>query len=269
MPVPHDTIEKLRTVFGSLSTLGASLDEAQWKSPTDLPGWSVQDNLSHLVGIERMLQGLPRADHTPPDAPHVKNPIGAANEIEVDSRRHLPGAAVLAEWDEIAASRLATLDIAGSDYFDAEAMTPTGPGTVADFLHIRVMDCWAHEQDMRRAVGMTGHLDGPVAEHSIDRLIRTLPIVIGKRAATPEGAAVAFDLTGPIERHLVFEVRNGRAGSVSSPTSEPVASVAMDSETFGILAFGRRPAAEMLDRVTLAGDTELARRIVDSLNMMI
>ena len=51
--IPTTTINTLAECFGSLSDLGAMFSEAEWKTSTDLPGWSVQDNLSHLIGIER------------------------------------------------------------------------------------------------------------------------------------------------------------------------------------------------------------------------
>ncbi len=95
-------------------------------------------------------------------------------------------------------------------------MTPTGPGTMADFLAIRILDCWLHEQDIRRALGRRGNLDGAAAEHTIDRLIRTLPIVVGKRAACPEGAAVTVRITGPVERIVHCEVHDGRAAIVDA-----------------------------------------------------
>jgi hypothetical protein len=57
--IPHDTIDALAMCFTTLSELGSHLSEPEWKTATDLPGWSVQDNLSHLVAIERTLQGLP------------------------------------------------------------------------------------------------------------------------------------------------------------------------------------------------------------------
>lgn len=269
MPIPTDTIDKLEQTWRAISALGAQLTEAQWKLPSDNPGWTVQDNLSHLVGTERGLQGLPAADVEVEPRPYVKNPIGAANEREVELRRGRTGAEVLAEWDETVALRLATLRSAGEDHFAQPTMTPTGPGTLADFLHIRVLDCWAHEQDIRRAVGIPGSLDTASAAHTIDRLIRTLPIVVGKRAGTPEGGAVAFDITGPVERHLVYEIREGRATQVDAPTNPPLATVAFDSDTFATLALGRRPASAMAGQVELTGDAELGRRVVDQLSMMI
>lgn len=269
MPIPTDTIATLRSVWGSISELCADLDEEQWKRPTALPGWTVQDNLAHLVGTERMLQGLGKTGDPAPPADHVKNAIGVMNEQHVHARRGHTGAEVLAEWNELIAVRLATLETADEAYFAAEAMTPTGPGTLADFLHIRVLDNWAHEQDIRRALGRPGGYGSDAAAHTIDRLIRTLPIVVGKRAATPEGQAIEFDITGPVARHLVYEVQGGRAALVDTPTHPPAATIRTDADTFAALALGRQQAWEAADRVKITGDAELGRRAIESLNMMI
>ena len=267
--IPTDTIDKFETTWRSISLLGAMLDEHEWKQPTDLAGWTVQDNLAHLIGTERSLQGLPAAAMPEALGVHVKNPIGQFNEAEVDARRGMTGAEVLAEWNALVDLRLATLRNGDDAYFAKEMVTPTGPGTLADFLHIRVLDSWIHEQDMRRAVGKPGHLAGSAAEHTIDRLLRTIPIVVGKRAATPEGAAVVIDIVGDVNRHVVCEVTGGRAAVVDAATSEPLATVTLDAETFIMLATGRRPASALADRIALTGDEVLGQRVVDNLNMMI
>jgi uncharacterized protein (TIGR03083 family) len=172
-------------------------------------------------------------------------------------------------WNDLVELRLTTLGAGDEAYFATEMATPTGPGTMADFLSIRVLDCWLHEQDMRRAVDRPGHLGGPAAELTIDRLLRTLPIVVGKRAATPEGGAVVIDVTGDVTRHVVCEVNGGRAAVVDQPTAEPLATITLDSEAFIILATGRRNAASLADRLDVSGDSEFARRVVTQLNMMI
>lgn len=267
--IPTDTIDKLEQTFRSISELGASLSEAEWKTATELPGWSVQDNLSHLIGIERMLEGLPPAEHEAPTVGYVKNPIGEMNEREVDLRRHRSGEDVLAEWNDIAARRLGTLRSADEAYFAQETMTPTGPGTLADFLHIRVLDCWVHEQDMRRAVRRPGHFEGPAAEHTIDRLTRTLPIVVGKRAAAPEGSTVVIDVTGPVERTVPITVVDGRARVGEEVPEEVTAGLTLDAEAFVMLATGRRTARELDGRWTVTGDTELGTAVAEQMNMMI
>lgn len=265
--IPHDTIDTLEQCWRSIATLLPGLREDDWKAPTDLPGWTVQDNLAHLIGTERMLQGLPATEHRADPRPYVHNPIGEMNEHEIDARRTMTGEQVAAEWTELVALRSATLHAADEAYFAQPAIMPTGPGTVGEFLHIRVLDCWLHEQDMRRAVGRPGNLSGPSAELTIDRLIRTIPIVVGKRAATPEGGAVAIDITGGVERHLCYEVQGGRAAQVAASTNPPLVAIALDTEAFVVLAAGRRRADQVHAGVT--GDAELAARILTQFNMMI
>ena len=267
--IPTDTVDKLESIWRSISNLGAELDEQQWKLATDLEGWTVQDNLAHLIGTESVLQGLPAATKPAAMGGHVKNPIGQFNEAEVEARRACSGAEVLAEWNDLVDLRVATLRSEDDAYFAREMATPTGPGTMADFLHIRVLDGWIHEQDMRRAVGMPGHLGGPAAEHTVDRLLRTVPLVVGKRAATPEGRAVIVEITGDVTRHIVCEVTNGRAAIVPEPTTDPMATVTLDTEAFVVLATGRCPVAAISDRIELGGDQALGQAVVDNLNMMI
>lgn len=265
--IPTKTIDVLEQCWRSLSSLGAQLTEADWKTPTDLPGWSVQDNLSHLIGIERMMQGLAGTEHRAAATDYIRNPIGEMNENEVDARRASRGTEVLSEWNELIAIRSQSLRAGDDAYFAQPAMTPTGPGTLADFLEIRILDCWLHEQDMRRATGRAGNLAGAAAEHTVDRLVRTIPIVVGKRAATPEGGAVAIDILGGVERHLVCEVTNGRAALVVAASSPPLATIGLSTESFIVLASGRQTS----DRVgaTVAGDQELAQRVLSRFNMMI
>src|SRR4051812_12584032 len=92
---PAALVEGLEAVWRSIDDLCAGLDEEQWRAPTACPGWSVQDNLAHLIGIESMLLGREAAPAVEmPD--YVRNPIGESNENEVVLRRSRTGAEVLA-----------------------------------------------------------------------------------------------------------------------------------------------------------------------------
>jgi len=267
--IPTDTINKLEETWNSISEFGSQLTEAQWKTPSQLPAWTVQDNLSHLVGTESGLEGLAKSSHKAADVSHTKNPIGEANENDVDSRRSMTGAAVLAEWKALIATRIHTLRNADDAYFEKESFTPTGPGTLADFLHIRVLDSWIHEQDMRRTAGIPGHQGGPAAEHTIDRLIRTIPIVVGKRAATPEGGTVVVAITGAVKRTVATTVVEGRAQVSTEVPPSVLVTITMDSDVFLQLATGRATHAELGSGIAITGDSELGTRVVSQFNMMI
>ena len=97
----------LDTVWESMSKLCEPLTEEQWKLATDCPGWSVQDQMSHIAALESKLAGGPALDHTPPESSNVKNPQGATNEADVDYRRSWSGSEVLQEFNEGLVSKLA------------------------------------------------------------------------------------------------------------------------------------------------------------------
>jgi uncharacterized protein (TIGR03083 family) len=268
---PEDTIAKLENTWSSLAAVCRELSDPEWEAATACPGWSVKDHVSHLIGFERVLNGRPAADHVAPEAAWVRNAIGAANENEVDARRSLPGGEVLAEFEEVTAARLEQLRALPEEAWTAESWTPIGPGTVLDLLQIRVLDSWVHEQDVRRAVGRPGNQTGPAAEHTVDRLARTLAATFGKRAGAPEGASLDVRITGPVERSVFLRMESGRAQRLDAPPENPTVALAMASTTFVSLATGRTTpdGALAVGEVEQRGDEALGRAVLDNLNQMI
>jgi uncharacterized protein (TIGR03083 family) len=265
----EQTIELLASVWSSIGDLCRGLDAAAWERPTDCPGWSVKDNVAHMIGTERMLLGeQPTASATPDaadaaDAPHVRNDIGRLNEQWVESYRSLSGPDVLAAFDDVTARRLETLRAMTAEQWDAEGFTPEGPGPYRQFMAIRVFDCWFHEQDIREALDLPGDLEGPVADHSIARIERGLPYVVGKKAATPQGSTVVFDVRG--EPRVVVPVAvEGRAAVLDTVPTEPTVRLSMERRAYARLAGGRWTGERALaeQRVDIEGDRELGERIV-------
>ena len=186
------SVENLAVLWASIDDLCSGLEPAEWDLPTGCPGWTVKDQLSHLIDYEARAVGRPSPDHEAGEHGHVKNDLGRGNEVGVDFRRSRAGPEVLEEFRSVTADRVAQLRGLTGDDLAAETMTPAGPGTVADMLTLRVMDTWSHEQDIRRAVGRPGNTDGPAVDEAIAYFTRFLPYVVGKRAGTPDGAKVVF-----------------------------------------------------------------------------
>ena len=268
----NDLVARLTEVWSSMAALGSKLSEEQWKTPTEVPGWSVQDNLVHITALEAMLIGRPDVDHVVPEGlEHVRNDIGRRNEVFVDSRRSRSGTEALAEFREVTDARLAALRGYGPDDFGQPSWTPMGDGTVRDLLPFRIFDSWVHEQDMRRAVGIPGDLDTPVAEVGFERVVSALPFIIGKRAGAPDGSTIVIELDGPLARTLVIGVEGGRAKLLDAdPPADVTTRIATDSETLARLGCGRIDPAAALDdgRVRLEGDVALGRRVVEELNFL-
>ena len=254
------SIELLETVWWSIAALGADLTEEQWDTPTECPGWSVRDQVSHIIGLERMLAGL---DTEPPATEGGLEGVAAFNEGQIAPRRSRPGAEVLAEMNDICARRLEMLRTMPAEKWDEVGFTPIGEGPYRMFMAIRVYDCWAHEQDMRRALGISGHLSGPVVRHCMDWHFRTMGYVVGKRAGASEGTTVVFDIAGDADGPRCITVADGRAKLAPLPDN-PTATLHTDVDTYNALCGGRTDAAEALavGLVTLDGDRELGERVV-------
>ena len=67
-----------------LRVLVAPLSEDVWNRPTECPGWSVRDVVSHLIAMELELLGDPRPIHNlPRDLRHVVDEIEARSNIQL------------------------------------------------------------------------------------------------------------------------------------------------------------------------------------------
>ena len=261
----------MERVWRSIEELCRDFTQDDWLTPTDCPGWSVQDQLSHLAGSESSLLGRPDPEHTPRDTSFVKNDIGRHNEVLVDYRRPSSGQGIFDEFKENTGERLRLLRAMTESDFDAEAQTPIGPGTVRDYLAIRIFDAWVHEQDMRRALGKPGDLEGPVAEHSVGRMAMAVPYVVARKAQAAHGTTVVFKLTGPAGREVAVSVEDRRGVEIPEPPSSPTVGLTMDVETFLCLCCGRWEPATVLEsgKVAISGDLVLGEKIVTQMNFMI
>ncbi len=268
---PTETGERARVVtllreeWGSLAELLAGLDDDAWSAPA-LPGWDVHDVVAHLVGTERMLAGVavPTVPEAETSGPHVKNEIARSNEAWVVTLRARTHAELLDDFRSVTAERLAALEALSDAEYDAPSWTPAGDATYGRFMEIRVFDSWMHEQDIRTAVGRPGHEAGPVAEQSVEEVVRALGYIVGKRAGVPAGSSVTLRLTGPVERTVHVAV-DGRATVVDALPEPATAEVALSSSLFMRLAGGRVRAEDTLERIDLSGDVALARQVASHL----
>lgn len=258
----YGSIENLAIVWASIDQLCSGFPGTEWDLPTGCPGWTVKDQVSHLVDYEGRALGRPGPQREPGPRPHVKNELGRTNEIGVDARRPMPGTEVLIEFRQVTAERLVRLRRLTGQDLTAEAMTPAGAGTVADMLTLRVMDAWTHEQDIRRAVGRPGHAEGPVAAESLGYFTRFLPYLVGKRAAAPEGSKVVFRIAG--RDPVTIEVTGGRARTAADPHDATV-TLAIPVPTFAALVGGRSDAP---GDTGISGDYELGARVLESLSFL-
>lgn len=260
----------LEEVWSDLAVVTADLDEEQWARPTDCPGWTVKDNVAHMIGTENMLLGVeaPTADSTEGD--HVRNDIGRFNEQWVAHYRGVPGADVRRDFVDVTTRRLEVLRAMTPEQWDVEGFTPEGPGPYRQFMAIRLFDCWYHDQDIRESLGRPGLLTGGAADASLARIpVKGLPYAIGKKAGAPAGSSVVVAVVDgdALTSTVAVPADGGRAALVDQVPTSPTVLVELDRRTLGRLAGGRWTGdrARREGHVRVEGDEALGTRVVDNL----
>ena len=172
--------------------LVAGLDEPGWRTPTPAAGWDIADQISHLAYFDEV---------TVRSAVH---PREFEAELAAARERVDPDAIAARFRDRTGAQLLGWFDTARADLLntfknlDPRARLPWfGPAmSAASSLTARIMETWAHTQDIADALGVT--------REPTDRLRHVAHIGVGARAfsyavrgMTPRESPVRVELTGP------------------------------------------------------------------------
>lgn len=267
---PNQTVAGLDETWQTIAGLCAGLDEAGFLTATELPGWTVKDVLSHILGTERSLRG-----EMPPDlatvGEHVRNDLGAFNERWVDSLRRLSGAEVLAQFREVTEAQAADRYRLTAEELAALGPTVFGEMSLEDWLNVRLFDSFSHEQDIRRALHRPGNLDGEPARRAVRRGVSVLPRAVGKAArGMADGVRFEAAVDAPVGGRWVVVVSGGRGALEDAPLGGGFdAGLRADADAFLRLVWGRvtPERAERDGGLTVSGDGDLARRVAAGLNI--
>jgi uncharacterized protein (TIGR03084 family) len=143
----------LELEHGELDAMVSGLDEAGWQTPTPAPGWSIRDQLAHLTFVEgRAALAMEDAEafavalaDDRADADRFAFRMGGGDEPA-------DGAGALAAWRAVAARFLAS-----ARAIDPAAKVPWygPPMRPASMVSARIMETWAHAEDVADALGIT------------------------------------------------------------------------------------------------------------------
>lgn len=163
-------IADLESEHESLDQIVADLDTQKWLALSDSPGWTIADQLSHLQFFdERAVLAMNSPDEFGEDCQRIIS--AAPQDLSIELGRSVSSAELLDSWRR---SRRELISAAHS--VDPTVRVPWyGPAmAVKSFLTARLMECWAHGEDIAQALCV--HRD-PTA-----RLKHVAHIGVGARA---------------------------------------------------------------------------------------
>lgn len=264
-------IEALAETWEGLAEVCHALVTNEWQLPTECPGWTVQDQLSHIIGIESAIRGQAEPAWDGPLGDHVKNDFAASNEKWIALRRDWPGDVVLSEFRDITEQRLAALRELTAEEWAAVGWTPKGEAPMVTGIEVRVFDSWVHEQDVRFALDRPGGIGGRASAIALHTGQGAMPMVVGKKAKAPEGSVVRFEVEGPNEdgRQFTIVVEGGRAKEVKW-AADPDVTLTMSGVDFNRLGCGRATAEkiEAAGGLQVVGDSALGQKVLAAMNFM-
>jgi uncharacterized protein (TIGR03084 family) len=177
-----------------LRGLLARLDDAGWQTPTPAAGWAVRDQVSHLAHFDDVAV---RAA-TEPDAftAELAESVaeGGIDPDQVAARyRALPPEALLSWFDS---SRNGLIEVFRG--LDAGLRVPWfgPPMSAASSLTARIMETWAHGQDVADALGATREPTDRL-RHVAHIGVRAMPFSYALRDREAPTAPVRVELAAP------------------------------------------------------------------------
>lgn len=184
--------DDLEAEHSELDELVAALTDAQWLLSTPSPGWVIRDQISHLWFFDqRAVMAL-------------TDPVAFADDMQwllanggvdasIDLGRSLEPGALLHGWRT---DRRRLIDVAGA--LDPSQRVPWyGPSMAArSFITARLMETWAHGQDVVDALGAVRHPSARL-RHVAHLGVRARPFSYAVNGLSLPAVEVAVRLGGP------------------------------------------------------------------------
>jgi uncharacterized protein (TIGR03084 family) len=188
----HDVAADLQAEQDALDAVVATLTEEQWRLATPSPGWTVADQIGHLTYYDGA--AVSAIEDPPAFKESVAELFSDPGRIdELTLHRQLASPDLLDAW-RATRRRLAR---AAASLDDGQRIAWYGPSMGAkSFLTARLMECWAHGQDVVEAVGARRRATDRLRHIAQLGFITRRWSYVNRGAERPPGD-VRVDLVGP------------------------------------------------------------------------
>jgi uncharacterized protein (TIGR03083 family) len=215
---PDDQLVPVTRQRRRLETLLSALDAESWQAPSRCALWTVQDVVSHIVGVNAFWYASVIAGRRGAPTRLLSGFDPAATPaLMVDAMRSLSAGEV---FDQFVSSNDAFLgalsDLDASDWA-ALAESPAGHVSVRLLAFHALWDCWVHERDIALPLGLAPAVEPDEVSSCLRYAAAVSPaLALGFDEVTVE--VLAVEASDPAMRFVLtidesVEVRDGRGPS--------------------------------------------------------
>lgn len=188
--------DDLAAEHAALDAVVCDLSEAQWRCATPAAGWDIADCIAHLWFFDqraRMALDPTTAVDFAEDAGRLMAAGAEGRDLAMEAGRALAPSDLLAVWRSDRADLLALAR--GSD---PSARIPWyGPAMAArSFITARLMETWAHGQDIRDALGLEPEVSLRL-RHVAHIGVRARPFAYANNRRELPAEAIRVELVAP------------------------------------------------------------------------
>lgn len=199
MAAVADLLRDLSDEHDSLDAVVAPLDEAAWRRPTPAAGWDVRDSISHLCFFDEQA-ALALSD---PQAFEARRHqmleamiSGESPDVALGRRETVGVSGLLERWRSSRATLLRIAEEASLDPSPRRVVWYGPPMSPASFVTARIMETWAHGQDVRDALGLPPSTSQRL-RHVLHLAVAARPFTFAVHGVTDPGGPVTVEGTAP------------------------------------------------------------------------
>ncbi|NQV07870.1 maleylpyruvate isomerase family mycothiol-dependent enzyme [bacterium] len=173
--------------------------DRDWKVKTRLPGWKVQDIISHLASNERLAAEVLEGNEDVVEEALAYGSVDLFNAAGVQEGRALRPQAIIEWWRH---QRAAVVDALSRMKADDRVPWIAGDMSAKTFATSRLMETWAHGLDIDEALGKDME-DTPRTRHIAWLGWATLPWAF-EQAGEEYSEPIRIELVGPAYARWAF-----------------------------------------------------------------
>jgi uncharacterized protein (TIGR03084 family) len=197
-PTIAELLGDLAAEHAALDVVVAGLDDDGWLTPTPATGWDVRDCISHLCYFDvAAALALTAEDAFETHKTELVAAMTSGQQPDVArGRAGTSPAAIVSSWRAGRTALLAAVEAAAATGHPPRIPWYGPPMSLASFTTARLMETWAHGQDIRDALGLEPEISSRL-RHIIHIGVGARPYSFAVHGLADPGDAVTVTATAP------------------------------------------------------------------------